>query len=79
MSKIITVDVKYRGVPIEVEAEYRGGEAAVGGPLEWARPEYAPDAVVIVVKCGGIDIMPLLRSNQIREIELLVVDACNDD
>ncbi len=79
MSKIITVDVKYFGVPIEVEAEYYKGEAAVGGPLEWARPEYAPDAIACAVKCGGIDIMPLLRTDQIRDIELLAIDACNDD
>lgn len=79
MSKIITVDVTYFGVPVVVEAEYYGGEAAVGGPLEWARPEYAPEALAFAIKCGGIDIMPMLRTDQIRDIENLALRACNND
>ena len=78
MSRLITVDFKFNNVPIVVEAEYFRGEAAVGGPLEWARPEYAPTAIASRVLCGGIDIFDLLSPAQLRDIEHQVVTACND-
>lgn len=77
MSKLITVEVLFQEVPLEVEAEYFEGEAAVGGLLEWSRPEYAPAAVACRVLCGGIDIMQLLSPDQLREIEHRTVTACS--
>ena len=79
MYRMVTVDIKFYDVPLVVEAEYDRGEAGIGGPLEWARPEYAPDAVACRVLCGGIDIMGILSPAQVRDIEHHVVTACSGD
>jgi hypothetical protein len=78
VSKIITVNVDFQEVPLEVEAEYFGGEAALSGPLEWSRPEYAPAAIACRVLCHGTDIMQLLSPAQLRDIENRVVTACSN-
>ena len=78
MSKLVTIDLVFQEVPLEVEAEYFGGEAAVGGLSEWARPEYAPTAIACRILCGGVDIVQLLSPEQLRELEHRVVTACND-
>lgn len=74
---MVTINLLLQEVPLEVEAEYFEGESAVGGPLEWARPEYAPAAVACRVLCGGVDIVQLLSPDQLRDLENLVLNACN--
>ena len=79
MYRMVTVDIKFYDVPLVVEAEYDEGEAEIRGPIDWARPEFAPDAVACRVLCGGIDIISILSPEQLRDIEYHVVTACSGD
>lgn len=65
----VTTPLRFRDVEMIVEAEYDEGEPAIYWPTDAAHPGSPEDAILIRCLVGGVDVMPLLDDQAIRQIE----------